>query len=77
VTDRGRPAGGAPAPLIGPLVVANVGVLIVFLFGPNVQHPIVPLAYAGVAIAAAGAIALVRGLAIRGRKGGSFTAPDR
>jgi Na+-translocating ferredoxin:NAD+ oxidoreductase RnfA subunit len=75
---RARPAGGAAASVIGPLVAANVGVLSVFLFGPNTQHPILLVAYAGAAVAVAGAVALVRALAIRRRKAGdSMNASGR
>ncbi len=61
MTDGERPAPArAPKSPIAPLVVANAGVLVVFLFGPNAQHPIVPLAYAGAAVAVLGAVGIVR-----------------
>jgi hypothetical protein len=60
-----QPARRNAASVIGPLIVANAGVLVVFGFGPNAPHPILPLAYVGVVVAGAGAIALIRALTLR------------
>jgi len=74
---RQRPQTRSAQSLLVPLILANAGVLVVFLSGPNAQHPIVPLAYGGAAVAVAGAVALVRALAVRRRDTGSRNASER
>jgi hypothetical protein len=64
--DRAPSNGGATL-VLPPLLLANAGVLVVFIFGPNGPHPMLPLAYGGVAVAVAGAVLIVRALIVRRR----------
>jgi hypothetical protein len=53
--------------MLGGLVVTNIGVLAVLLFGPNATRPQPTVAYGGVAIAVLGLVLLLRALIARRR----------
>ncbi len=54
-----------------PLMVTNAGIIIVLLTGPNSTHQLLPMAYAGAALAVAGAGAMLRAIVAGRRRDGA------
>jgi hypothetical protein len=73
---RSLPSRSGPPSVFVPVMLTNAGVLVVLLFGPNSQHPIPALTYAGAAVALVGLVLIVRNLTAR-RRNPPFVPPAR